>query len=398
VSVPQALQIPSTRTITYVYGNERLYGVASSARTWYLGDALGSVRQTLDDAGFVQQTQRYDAWGVPQGPAIAPFGYTGELQQGNQVYLRARWYNAGNGAFGSRDSFAGRIEQPYSLMPYQYGYSAPTIWTDPSGRDPGDPPQPIELPCKPFNFDDPNNPATCRYNVPPITPPTPTLFPPTMALGRPCPLAAPIVTMSSRKPEDIGYIEGSSASASAFGSIVAGIETVFDLYDFEIGSFAYKSDIAFASDVSSGIGPYVGTVTGWSTYKGRDRGVKNYAGPSTWVGGNVTLPFIKSGLFLSGQTFFSEDRNLRGTTVGIGVGVGLPGNPLPGAATWGVSTYTILGTSRIFRSGSQPRYSDALKFAGAIAGLSGGYQVGRAWAIQKILANGYAWEKYYGPK
>jgi hypothetical protein len=104
-------------TNRYVYGRDRLFGVVGSTRTWYNSDGLGSVCQTLDDAGVVQQTQRYDAWGVPQGAAIAPFGYTGELQQGNQVYLRARWYNAGNGAFGSRDSFAGRMEQPYSLHP-----------------------------------------------------------------------------------------------------------------------------------------------------------------------------------------------------------------------------------------------------------------------------------------
>gem|GEM_PF-5798368 len=127
-------QILSDGTSQYVYGRDRLFGVAGGTRTWYLGDALGSVRQTFDDAGLVQQALRYDAWGVPQGSSIAPFGYTGELQQGNQVYLRARWYNSANGAFGSRDPFAGMAEMPYSLHSYQYGYSVPTMWTDPSGR------------------------------------------------------------------------------------------------------------------------------------------------------------------------------------------------------------------------------------------------------------------------
>jgi len=129
-------QILGDGTNQYVYGADRLFGVASSTRTWYLGDALGSVRQTVDDTGVVQQTQRYDAWGVPQGAAIAPFGYTGELQQGNQVYLRARWYHVGNGAFSSRDPFAGMAEQPYSLHSYQYAYSNPILWADPTGRTP----------------------------------------------------------------------------------------------------------------------------------------------------------------------------------------------------------------------------------------------------------------------
>jgi len=127
-------QILSDGTSQYVYGADRLFGGASSARTWYLGDALGSVRQTFDDAGFVQQALRYDAWGVPQGSSIAPFGYTGELQQGNQVYLRARWYNAGNGAFGSRDPWSGNAKSPQSLSYYAYVSNNPLIFSDPTGK------------------------------------------------------------------------------------------------------------------------------------------------------------------------------------------------------------------------------------------------------------------------
>jgi hypothetical protein len=36
-------------------------------------------------------------------------------------------------AFASRDPFAGFPAQPYSLHPYQYGYSNPILYTDPSG-------------------------------------------------------------------------------------------------------------------------------------------------------------------------------------------------------------------------------------------------------------------------
>jgi hypothetical protein len=39
-------QILSDGTNTYLYGNgaERLLGLAGSVQTWYIGDALGSVR------------------------------------------------------------------------------------------------------------------------------------------------------------------------------------------------------------------------------------------------------------------------------------------------------------------------------------------------------------------
>jgi hypothetical protein len=58
-------QILNDGTVQYVYGNERLFGTDAIERTWYSGDALGSVRQTFDDAGLVQQAVSYDAWGVP---------------------------------------------------------------------------------------------------------------------------------------------------------------------------------------------------------------------------------------------------------------------------------------------------------------------------------------------
>jgi RHS repeat-associated protein len=58
------------------------------------------------------------------------------MQQAGLVYLRARWYAAGSGTFTSRDPFAGYAQQPYSLHPYQYAYSDPLRWTDPSGENP----------------------------------------------------------------------------------------------------------------------------------------------------------------------------------------------------------------------------------------------------------------------
>jgi RHS repeat-associated protein len=56
------------------------------------------------------------------------------LHSAGQVYLRARWYAPGQGRFVSEDPFAGWAEMPYSLHPYQYTYSNPVRWTDPTGE------------------------------------------------------------------------------------------------------------------------------------------------------------------------------------------------------------------------------------------------------------------------
>jgi hypothetical protein len=78
---------------------------SSGTRTWELHDALGSVRQTLDDAGnpIYASGYGYTPFGVPQsGAQPAPFGFTGELHRGGLQYLRARWYDPAAGAPGQR--------------------------------------------------------------------------------------------------------------------------------------------------------------------------------------------------------------------------------------------------------------------------------------------------------
>src|SRR5207244_2161822 len=61
----QVLQMTQgSATTDYVYGTERLAAVAGSTRTWYVGDALGSVRLTLDDAGAPLSRVNYDPWGT----------------------------------------------------------------------------------------------------------------------------------------------------------------------------------------------------------------------------------------------------------------------------------------------------------------------------------------------
>lgn len=64
-------------------------------------DGLGSVRSVVDANVQVHGVQSYDPYGDPfgqQGGAVSPFGFTGEMTDGNgQVYLRARYYDPGLG-------------------------------------------------------------------------------------------------------------------------------------------------------------------------------------------------------------------------------------------------------------------------------------------------------------
>jgi RHS repeat-associated protein len=96
------------------------------------------VRQTLSDSGAVASTTSYDPWGgVTQG-TVPTFGFTGELQQDDAIYLRARWYQPSAGAFLGRDPWAGSETQPISFNAYLYAYANPVTFIDPSGYRPCD--------------------------------------------------------------------------------------------------------------------------------------------------------------------------------------------------------------------------------------------------------------------
>ncbi|KAB8141087.1 hypothetical protein F8S13_21465, partial [Chloroflexia bacterium SDU3-3] len=86
LALPQVIQTLGT---DYIYGADRLAEVSKTARTWYATDALGSVRLTTSDTGAALSSIDYDPWGQVERGAVARFGFTGELQQGSSVHLRA---------------------------------------------------------------------------------------------------------------------------------------------------------------------------------------------------------------------------------------------------------------------------------------------------------------------
>jgi RHS repeat-associated protein len=141
----QVLQIKQGSTTTnYLYGVERLASVSGATRTWYLADALGSVRRTIDDSGTALSPIYYDPWGnveaasfLPSSGGLPIAGFTGELHDPaiGLVNLRARWYSTGQGRFMTQDSWMGDSTRPGTFNRYNYVENSPINRVDPTGHD-----------------------------------------------------------------------------------------------------------------------------------------------------------------------------------------------------------------------------------------------------------------------
>ncbi|MBI5950997.1 MAG: hypothetical protein HY865_05025 [Chloroflexi bacterium] len=89
-------QVLSDGTTTYTYGLGRISQQQGTAPEYFLGDALGSVRQLTSQTGAVTYAASYSPYGeVSQagGAGQSAYGFTGEMQDGGLVYLRARYCN-----------------------------------------------------------------------------------------------------------------------------------------------------------------------------------------------------------------------------------------------------------------------------------------------------------------
>ena len=134
--VPEML---SAGDALYLVGHETL-GQWDGAWTYYLPDALGSVRQATDGAGAVVSAREWSPYGVEvsaaQGAPQAGLGYTGEWFDGDvgMVYLRARWYDVDVGRFTRRDPWEGTQDEPQTLHAYVYVRDNVVNFTDPSGK------------------------------------------------------------------------------------------------------------------------------------------------------------------------------------------------------------------------------------------------------------------------
>ncbi|HKJ40098.1 MAG TPA: SBBP repeat-containing protein [Anaerolineales bacterium] len=131
-------QALSDGTNTYIYGAGRIAQV-NTGTEYFLGDALGSVRQLTNASGAITYARAYDPYGVVTstgGSSQSAYGYTNEYTSQGLIYLRSRTYSPADGRFLTKDSWMGDYNRPLSLNRWAYVEGNPVNYTDPSGRFP----------------------------------------------------------------------------------------------------------------------------------------------------------------------------------------------------------------------------------------------------------------------
>lgn len=119
-------------TERYIHAPRGIHTHQDSNSDWFypMQDGLGSVRSVADDVLAVQGIQHYAPYGEPfgiQGSMEIPFGFTGEQTDANELlYLRARYFNPGQGIFASLD----KLE---AVNRYSYVSGNPANRIDPNG-------------------------------------------------------------------------------------------------------------------------------------------------------------------------------------------------------------------------------------------------------------------------
>jgi hypothetical protein len=74
-------QVPSDGSNTYLYGNDRIAQINGTDTDYFLGHALGSVRQMANESGAVVYAASYDPYGhvvSTNGDVQTSYGYAGE--------------------------------------------------------------------------------------------------------------------------------------------------------------------------------------------------------------------------------------------------------------------------------------------------------------------------------
>jgi RHS repeat-associated protein len=122
---------------TYLYGTGRIAQQGAAGRQYFLGDALGSVRQLADSTGEITLVQNYQPYGkvaFTSGGGSSSYGFTAEMADiTGLIYLRARYYAPSQGRFLTRDIWQGDLTRPLSLNGWNYVEGNPANFTDPTG-------------------------------------------------------------------------------------------------------------------------------------------------------------------------------------------------------------------------------------------------------------------------
>ncbi|HDQ73895.1 MAG TPA: hypothetical protein ENN19_17630 [Chloroflexi bacterium] len=292
-------EILSDGDALYLVGHDTL-GQWDGAWTYYLPDALGSVRQATDGAGAVVSAREWSPYGVEVGSAQEGPGYTGECFDGDVglVYLRARWYDVDAGRFTQVDPL--RLEP----NPYLYAQADPIQATDPAGTctyRPGDP----EGTCRVEPRDRNLFRIALSHNIDPweqIKAWNPEHEPPGyyIHVGDLIYLrdrdAIPFAQGASPLDTISGYLEGKMRS-STLACITWWVEGEEIVYNFarippERARFTYRGvgiSYSIADVTESG---YAGLIWGFDPRKSEGGTFEDYEGPSIGasVGASVNLP------------------------------------------------------------------------------------------------------------
>ena len=133
-------QVLADGRATFSYGLGRIGQDGPGGRQYFLGDALASVRQLVNQGRLLTLAQAYEPFGDPRlaaGQDTTPYGFTGEwTDQTGLVHLRARYYQPAVGRFFQVDPWEGVATTPASMNAYLYGFDNPIVHTDPTGRTP----------------------------------------------------------------------------------------------------------------------------------------------------------------------------------------------------------------------------------------------------------------------
>lgn len=126
-------------TNIYEYGDQRNSATINGQKGYYLYDGRGSVASMTGQSGGNMIQYVYDAYGVTtktNNTLNNPYQYNAEYTDsstGNQ-YLRARYYDAANGRFLTKDTYLGETNDPLSRNLYTYTQNNPVNYVDPSGH------------------------------------------------------------------------------------------------------------------------------------------------------------------------------------------------------------------------------------------------------------------------